>query len=126
MSQDWTAVAKAINERLTELGLRQRELAERSGVSQAMIREIQYNTAQRRRGSRTLEALSLALDWHPQHLASLLRGHQPPSADETSDPVADRLAAIQDSIDELAERLDQMNANLAMVIDHARPDRKRQ
>ncbi|MFB9908475.1 helix-turn-helix domain-containing protein [Allokutzneria oryzae] len=126
MSQDWATVAKAINERLTELGLRQRELAERSGVSQAMIREIQYNTAQRRRGSRTLEALSRALDWHPQHLASVLRGHRPPSVDETDDPVADRLAAIQDSIDELAERIDQMNANLAMVIDHTSPDRKRQ
>jgi hypothetical protein len=30
VSEDWSAVAKAVNERLTELGLNQRELAERS------------------------------------------------------------------------------------------------
>ena len=30
---DWTAVAKVVNDRMSVLGLTQRELAERSGVS---------------------------------------------------------------------------------------------
>ena len=41
MAENWSAVAKAIDERANELGLRQRELAERSHVSQAIVRELQ-------------------------------------------------------------------------------------
>src|SRR5918992_3969662 len=85
VSEDWAAVAKAINQRVNELGWRQRELAERSHVSQAIVREIQHHTVERRRSARTLEALSTALGWHPQHLAAVLRGRTPP---EVGDPVS--------------------------------------
>ena len=49
VTQDWAAVARAMNRRLTELGMRQRDLAERAHVSQAIVRELQRNTAQRKR-----------------------------------------------------------------------------
>ena len=61
--EDWTAVSTAVKGRVRELGLTQRELAQRSNVSLAIVREIQRNTAQRRRSARTLEALSVALGW---------------------------------------------------------------
>ncbi len=64
MSEDWAAVAKAIDMRVHELGWRQRELAERSHVSQAIVRELQHQTVERRRSARTLEALSTTLGWH--------------------------------------------------------------
>ena len=121
VAEDWTAVAKAINERVTELGLRQHELAKRAHVSQAIVRELQHNTVQRRRSARTLEALSLALAWHPQHLAAVLNGRRPPGVGEpidTGDPVAARLAAIEGRLGEITARLDAMNANLAAVIRH--------
>ena len=51
VSEDWSAVAKAINERLTVLGLNQRELAERSHVALSIVREIRNNTVQRRRAA---------------------------------------------------------------------------
>ena len=50
MSEDWAAVARAINQRMAELDLSQRELIARSQVSKATVREIQHNTAQRRGG----------------------------------------------------------------------------
>ncbi len=75
---DWAAVAKAMDRRLSELGLRQRDLAERAHVSQAIVRELQHNTKQRRRSTRTLEALSVALGWHPGHLHAVLDGREPP------------------------------------------------
>ncbi len=78
MVEDWTAVAKAISARATELDLRQKDLAERSGVSLAIIREIQQDRIHRRRNPRTLEALSGALGWHPQHLTAVLHGEEPP------------------------------------------------
>lgn len=129
MTEDWAAVAKAINERIHELGIRQRVLAERSAVSQAIIRELQYNTVERRRSARTLEALSVALGWHPQHLTAVLRRRKPPAPGDpleyTHDPVADRLSAIEDRLDEIAERLDEVNANLSLVINRGDPNHQR-
>ena len=54
--------------------LKQRELAERSGMSLAIVREIQQGKVHRNRNPRTLEALSVALQRHPQHLTAVLAG----------------------------------------------------
>lgn len=120
MSEDWAAVARAIGQRLHELGMRQRELAERSHVSQAIVRELQHNTAQRRRSSRTLEALSTALAWHPQHLTAVLTGRTPPEPGDpplaADDDVPARLAAIEHHLRELTEQLGELNDNLATVL----------
>ncbi|MFC7612322.1 helix-turn-helix domain-containing protein [Actinokineospora soli] len=51
MSKDWQAVADAINARLDELEMTQKELADRSGVSVATLRQLQKNDA---RGSAVL------------------------------------------------------------------------
>ncbi|HSZ30208.1 MAG TPA: helix-turn-helix transcriptional regulator [Pseudonocardiaceae bacterium] len=124
MSEDWVAVANAIKERVNELGWRQRELAQRSHVSQAVVRELQHHTVERRRSARTLEALSVALGWHPQHLAAVLHGRTPP---ELREPISDngsavssRLEAIDERLSEIADLLQEMNANLATVISHVR------
>ena len=129
MSEDWAAVAKAISERLTEIGINQRELAERAQVALSVVRELRHNTVQRRRAGRTLEALSVALGWHPRHLAAVLLGQRPPAPgdpiDYAGDGVPARLAAIEDRLSQIAERLDELNANLTTVIDRAQPDRER-
>ncbi|HEX4103677.1 MAG TPA: helix-turn-helix transcriptional regulator [Pseudonocardiaceae bacterium] len=127
MSEDWVAVANAIKERVNELGWRQRELAQRSHVSQAIVRELQHHTVERRRSARTLEALSIALGWHPQHLVAVLRGRTPP---ELGEPISDngstvssRLDAIDERLGEITDLLHEMNANLTTVVSHARTDR---
>jgi transcriptional regulator with XRE-family HTH domain len=123
VSEDWSAVAKAINERLTELGLNQRELSERSNIALSIVREIRNNTIQRRRSGRTLEALSVALGWHPRHLAAVLLGLTPPApndpVDLTGDSIPTRLAAIEDQLHEMAKRLEEMSANLTTVTERA-------
>ncbi|MEV4644277.1 helix-turn-helix transcriptional regulator [Saccharopolyspora sp. NPDC049357] len=127
MSEDWAAVAKAINERVNELGWRQRELAERSNVSQAIVREIQHHVVERRRSARTLESLSIALGWHPQHLLFLLQGRKPPETDEpisdSADTVWSRLDSLEQRMDEITERLDDLKGDLATVIEHVRKNR---
>ena len=127
MTEDWLAVANAIKQRVNELGWRQRELAQRSHVSQAIVRELQHHTVERRRSARTLEALSVALGWHPQHLAAVLRGRTPP---ELGDPISDddrtvssRLDAIDKRLSEITDLLHEMNTNLATVISHRQPGR---
>ncbi|MFJ6672729.1 helix-turn-helix domain-containing protein [Actinosynnema sp. NPDC091369] len=98
MKEDWSAVAEAVNARATELALKQRELAEKSGVSLAIVREIQQGRIQRRRNPRTLEALSIALDWHPQHLTAVLNGQNPPEADATAAQVDNPVIPLLNTI----------------------------
>jgi transcriptional regulator with XRE-family HTH domain len=129
VSDDWAAVARAISERMTELGLNQRELAARAQVALSIVRELRHNTVQRRRAGRTLEALSVALGWHPRHLAAVLLGQSPPRPDDPIDYAGDgvpaRLAAIEDRLSQISERLEELNANLTKVINRGRPDRER-
>lgn len=130
VTDDWAAVARAIKQRAAELDLRQRDLIERSHLSKAVVGEITRNAVQRRRSNRTLESLSIALDWHPQHLTAVLHGRRPPAVGEPvyrfdDEDVPARLAAIEHHLHEIAERLDGMgiinerldsiNASLAVV-----------
>ena len=114
MQHDWAAVAAAIDTRLAELNWRQRELAERAQVSVAIVRELHRNTTQRRRSARTLEALSIALGWHPEHLDAVLRGHPPPDrgqpASSPVDPVTARLTSIDRRLAAIERRLDELAA----------------
>lgn len=123
MSDRWAAVARVIDQRMAELGILQRDLADRAHVSQAIVRELQHNTAQRRRSARTLEALSAALGWHPRHLHAVLTGERPPELSEAAplgaDETARRLAAIESRLRSIEERLDDMHALLAKDIDRA-------
>ncbi|MFC7343267.1 XRE family transcriptional regulator [Saccharopolyspora griseoalba] len=96
--------------------MRQRELARRSHVSQATVRELQRNTVHRRRSARTLEALSLALGWHPEHLLAVLEGREPPAVGEPvlrEDDVPSRLTAIERQLRQITRQLDEMNARLS-------------
>jgi hypothetical protein len=113
VTEDWAAVAAAINQRSAELGLRQVDLIERSRVSKAVIGEITRNAVQRRRSARTLESLSMALEWHPQHLLAVLQGRRPPAVGEPvyrldDDDIPAQLADIQHQLREITERLDEL------------------
>lgn len=130
MVEDWAAVARAISQRMSELGLNQRELIERSRVSKATVGELYHNSAQRRRSARTLEALATALEWHPRHLIAVLQGQRVPDLGEpvsrSDDDVVGRLAVIEyrltqietqlGAIGELSDRLDEIKTNVETVI----------
>jgi transcriptional regulator with XRE-family HTH domain len=124
VSEDWAAVARAINERVRELGWRQRELAERSQVSPAVVREIQRHTVERRRSPRTLESLSVGLGWEPGHLDAVLKGRVRESGSGSQaaiDAAAiwSRLDALELRLDELAKLISGLRDDLATVINRA-------
>jgi transcriptional regulator with XRE-family HTH domain len=124
--EGWAAVARVISDRVRELGWRQRELAERSHVSAAVVREIQRHTVERRRSRRTLEALSVALGWEPDHLDRVLTGRtDQPGRRAVPDGVAvlGRLDSLDQRLDEISKLLAELRADLATVIDHVRDDR---
>jgi transcriptional regulator with XRE-family HTH domain len=122
VSEDWAAVAEAINERVTELGWRQRELAERSHVSSAIVREIQRHTVERRRSPRTLESLSIALGWNPRYLDAVLKGTELPMPGKplngSLESTPARLDAIEGRLDEITQILTGIKTDLAAVIKH--------
>lgn len=109
--ENWAAVARAISDRVRELGWRQRELADRSHVSAAVVREIQRHTVERRRSPRTLEALSVALGWEPEHLDRVLKGY----AREKSNHAAPDSGALFSRLDSIDQRLDKVVALLTKI-----------
>lgn len=96
---DWNAVAEAIKARMAALRLKQADLAHRSGISPATIREITNSPRPRRRYGRTLAALSQALDWPADHLDTVLTGRA------ATPQVMDEIRAIRQEIQAIKERL---------------------
>lgn len=125
--ENWAAVAGVVSDRLRELGWRQRELAERSHVSSAVVREIQRHTVERRRSRRTLEALSVALGWEPGHLDAVLRGYAHQTGGSHAGPggvaLWSRLDSLERRLDEISKLLTELRSDIATVIDHVRDNR---
>ncbi|SES12715.1 helix-turn-helix domain-containing protein [Actinokineospora terrae] len=108
-------MAKVITDRLAVLGMRQRELAERAKVSQAIVRELQYDTDRRRRSARTLEAISIALGLHPTHLLDVALGSVPKPVPLPEDPPQDffvtwaqEQARLMSLVEDLHRKVDEL------------------
>jgi hypothetical protein len=117
--ENWAAVvALAVSGCVRELGWRQRELAERSHVSVAVVREIQRHTVERRRSPRMLEALSVVLGWEPEYLHRVLKGHPQQSGCHASPDLAggwSRLDSFGLRLAELAKLLTELKSDIATV-----------
>jgi transcriptional regulator with XRE-family HTH domain len=124
---DWAAVAHAIDGRMTELGLSQRELVKRSHVSLAIVQEIRHHTVERRRSLRTLESLSTALDWPPDYLHSVLSGREPTTATgpagDSAASLSSRMEALEAQMSEVIELLSTVKSGVETLIEHAQTDR---
>jgi transcriptional regulator with XRE-family HTH domain len=123
--ENWAAVARAISGRVRELGWRQRELAERSHVSVAVVREIQRHTVERRRSPRTLEALSVALGWEPEYLHRVLKDGWQQSGGHAAPYLAavwSRLDSFELQLAEISRLVTELKSEIATVIAHARDD----
>lgn len=112
MAKDWDAVARAIQERMTDLDITQTELSQRAGVALMTVRELQHNLKPRRRNPRTLTAMSEALGWPAEHLAAVLAGQNPDDPD-TGDPVLAELDALKEQLTAITRRLDALEAQQA-------------
>lgn len=112
MAKDWAAVADAMKSRLAELDMTQAELVQRSRLAPMTIRELLYNSAQRRRSDQTLTALSQALGWPPGYLQAVAEGRAPDDPD-AGDPVLAELAALKDALTSLTSRIDAIERQLA-------------
>jgi transcriptional regulator with XRE-family HTH domain len=112
MTRDWSAVAEAMQGRLAELDMTQAELVQRSRLAPMTIRELLFNSAQRRRSDQTLAALSEALGWPPAYLRAVAEG-QTPGDPDADDPVLAELAALKQAVVAITSRLDVIEQQLA-------------
>jgi transcriptional regulator with XRE-family HTH domain len=114
LSEDWSAVADAISGRLTDMRMTQMDAAARARISLTTLRELQHNINPRNRRPQTLAALSEALGWPPDYLATILRGEPGrPYADEASDPVLHSLSSLERELRALRDRVDRIEQQLA-------------
>jgi transcriptional regulator with XRE-family HTH domain len=112
--EDWDAVAEAIQTRLVQTRMTQLDVASRARLSLTTVRELQHNLSPRRRRPQTLAAVSQALGWPPDYLQQLVNGDQPqPHEDEVEDPVLHALDGLARQIQELRERVEQIEHQLA-------------
>jgi transcriptional regulator with XRE-family HTH domain len=113
MPENWVKVGLAVRKRLTELELSQTELIRRSQVSKATVGEIVHGAVWRNRSVRTLQALSEALEWHTDHLQSVLMGAKPPPmAGDRAHDEPSRLAAIELTLRRIEQRLTEISTGL--------------
>lgn len=98
-------VARVVNDRMAKLGINQRELAEKSGVSLATVRKIQHGAGEGRNRS-TLANISRALGLPDDHLWRASAG-DPPAAGPGED-----MAVIRDELRELNSRVAAIEARL--------------
>jgi len=115
VSEDWLAVGDAVSKRMRERGMTQKQLAERSKVSPATIRQIQHHKGSHRHSPRTLEALSDGLDWPAPYLDNLLNGHaqQEIRADVT---LQSRVSALEELLGKISVILEQRLGDVVDVI----------
>ena len=112
MARDWAAVAAAMKARLTDLDMTQADLVQRSRLAPMTIRELLYNSAQRRRSDQTLAALSGALGWPPGHLQAVAESRTAEDHDG-GDLVLAELVALKDAVTALGSRIDAIEQQLA-------------
>lgn len=101
---DPQALADAINDRMSELGITQQQLAQRSGVSVAALRGLQ-KAEPRRRSPVILSAISRALSWPEDHLRRVYEAGAPSVSPSSADELSARLDRMQGQINELSDRL---------------------
>lgn len=105
MGDDWAAVADAIRSRIDELGITQKQLATRSGVSESTIRQLMNNYGPRRRSRHTLEDTSKGLDWPADYLSRVLGGGVPGRPSGSDDSLRAEVDELRSLVADLASRV---------------------
>jgi transcriptional regulator with XRE-family HTH domain len=112
VGDNWAAVAEAIRVRVADLGITQKELVTRSGVSESTIRQLQNNYGPRKRNRHTLEDLSRGLGWPDYYLGRLLDDTPTSAPTETSGSVQAEIADLRGQMVDLARRVEALEHDL--------------
>jgi transcriptional regulator with XRE-family HTH domain len=113
---DRQALAAAITTRMDELGIGQRELADRAHVSVSYLRNMQNGTGDSEYSYGTLTRVSKALKYPAEHLHRLF--HRLPEQDAITPSGAEVLTqAVMAELRPYLAKIDAMAANLSIVME---------
>ncbi|MBE9375589.1 helix-turn-helix domain-containing protein [Saccharopolyspora sp. HNM0983] len=98
---DWRTVGRTVTARMKELGLRQRDVADKADVGLSTVQEL-ANGKVRERNPKTLMAISNALEWPSGKIAAIARG----KPGEVESTLEERVAALETELAEVVRRLD--------------------
>lgn len=116
---DWVAVGKAIKERRTALGLTQAALGDRAQLSKQTVGDLENVKVRSRRSPHTLEAMSVALEWHPGHLAAVRARRSPPRVGEpvprSDDDIPGHISVVEHYLRVLLDRVDNIDGRLDKI-----------
>jgi transcriptional regulator with XRE-family HTH domain len=116
---DWDAVGAAIKQRRGELGLSQAALGLRARLSKQTIGDLENANVRDNRSPRTLEAVSVGLEWHPGHLAAVLVGRVPPPVGESvprsDNDIPAHMSLVEDYLRQLLDRIDNIDDRLTQI-----------
>lgn len=116
----WLAVAAALNERMSELGLDQSDLAAQAGLSPQIVRDLQRGVSKRYRSTtfiRMAQALGWPIDAFPRLLGGLSVHEEPAPATSrvVGAPRRDGIRAIESQVQDLERTLADLRLQLARV-----------
>lgn len=106
MDEDWTAVGRAISDRLDERGMTMTDLANQAEISLTTVRELVHASSTRQRHPRTLGKLSRTLGWPEDHLLRVLRGDLGDGSADESGSRRGELDDLRDEVRELRQRVE--------------------
>ncbi len=107
-------MAAAITERMAARRIGQQELADRAGIAVSTLRLVQHGATRRVR-TRTLTAISRALDWPDDHLVRVLTAGQATAEEDEEEAAAvarlilEGVRDIRDDLRALLRRLDDLD-----------------
>lgn len=84
--EQWERLGRAVDARIEELGLTQKEAAQRWGVTPTTLRSITYG--RRKRGNSKMPGLDDALEWERGSCRTILQGGDPRPIRRDEAPVA--------------------------------------
>ncbi|WP_051386078.1 hypothetical protein [Actinokineospora inagensis] len=99
---------------MTELDINLAQLVKKSQVSKLVIRELREGDVVRKRSPRTLEAVSVALELHPQYLWAISKGEPPLGVDDPVVSMDDSTTVFElfiARVNKLEKRLDTIDLN---------------
>lgn len=113
ITRDRLELARIVTARIEELHLSRKEVANRSRISLATIREMEHPRTSRVFGRDVLEAVSRALDWPPDYL---LRAIYLPSSEEPGPITQEMMTALAPYLEKI-DAIPRLQEDVAAIKD---------
>ena len=112
-TENWAAVADAVQARRRELKMSTAELARQTGLSETTIRYLGQPTGRHNRAS--LVAIAAVLRWRYDHLTNILHGQPEKNVHVKPPPLASLERLVRDETAQLRQQIDSLSQTVNAI-----------